>query len=220
MQALFITGPGETTLGQIPIPSIASGQVLLRTRIVGMCGSDLNTFRGKNPMVTYPRIPGHEIAATIQEIGAGVPPQVHSGMDVTASPFADTQVIAADVDDQKLAIARQAGAAHIIHSKRQTLHDELAALPNGLGLDVVVEAIGLPEPFRLAIEEVAFTGRVVYVGYAKDLVTYETKLFVQKELDILGSRNALDEFPTVIAMLQQKKFPVEKIISRTTSLDA
>jgi threonine dehydrogenase-like Zn-dependent dehydrogenase len=83
---------------------------------------------------------------------------------------------------------------------------------------VVIEAIGLPETFRLAIEEVAFTGRVVYVGYAKDLVTYETKLFVQKELDILGSRNALDEFPTVIAMLQQKRFPVEKIISKTTGL--
>ena len=40
-------------------------------------------------------------------------------------------------------------------------------------------------------EEVAFTGRVVYIGYAKEPVAYETRLFVQKELDILGSRNAL-----------------------------
>ena len=313
MQALFITGPGETTLGQIPVPSVASGYVLLRTRIVGMCGSDLNTFRGKNPMVSYPRIPGHEIAATIEVVGTDVPPQFHVGMDVTVSPytscgvcascfrgrvnacksnqtlgvqrdggmaefflvpwqklyiaedlslrelslveplsvgfhaaargrvtsadvvlvlgcgavglgaisassFAGAKVIAADVDDEKLSIAQQAGAAHIIHSKRQNLHEELAALTNGFGPDVVVEAIGLPDTFRLAIEEVAFTGRVVYVGYAKDLVTYETKLFVQKELDILGSRNALDEFPTVIAMLQEKRFPVEKIISRTTAL--
>ena len=43
------------------------------------------------------------------------------------------------------------------------------------------------------MEVVAFTGRVVYIGYAKEPVTYETRLFVQKELDILGSRNALPE---------------------------
>jgi len=137
---------------------------------------------------------------------------------ISASAFAGARVIAADVDDQKLAVAQQAGAAHIIHSQRQNLHDELLEITSGLGPDVIVEAIGLPETFRLAVEEVAFTGRVVYVGYAKDVVTYETKLFVQKELDILGSRNALNEFPTVIAMLQQKRFPVEAIISKTTAL--
>jgi threonine dehydrogenase-like Zn-dependent dehydrogenase len=54
------------------------------------------------------------------------------------------------------------------------------------------------------VEEVAFTGRVVYIGYAKEAVAYETKLFVQKELHILGSRNALPEdFQRVIRMLQE-----------------
>jgi len=33
--------------------------------MVGLCGSDLNSFRGKNPLVSFPRIPGHEVAATI-----------------------------------------------------------------------------------------------------------------------------------------------------------
>jgi threonine dehydrogenase-like Zn-dependent dehydrogenase len=41
---------------------------------------------------------------------------------------------------------------------------------------------------------------------------------VQKELDILGSRNALDEFPNVISMLSQGRFPVEKAISRTAPM--
>ena len=63
----------------------------------------------------------------------------------------------------------------------------------GLGPDVIIEAIGLPETFRAAVEEVAFTGRVVYIGYAKEPVAYETRLFVQKELDIMGSRNAQPE---------------------------
>ena len=65
-----------------------------------------------------------------------------------------------------------------------------------------------------AVEEVAFTGRVVYIGYAKEPVAYETRLFVQKELDILGSRNALPEdFRFVIRMLESGAFPVEDAIS-------
>ena len=314
MKAFFITAPGEWRIGEIGIPKPGPEQVLLRTRVVGMCGSDLNTFRGYNPMVTYPRIPGHEIAATVEAVGSDVPSEFRPGVDVTVSPytncgtcaacrrgrsnacesnqtlgvqrdgamtsyfvapwrklfasgglslrelsvveplsvgfhacargrvtssdtvlvlgcgtvglgaiaaatFAGAKVIAADLDDAKLGLAREAGANQVIHSGRQQLPDFVRDLTNGFGPDVVIEAIGSPETFRMAVEVVAFTGRVVYVGYAKQPVTYETKLFVQKELDILGSRNALNEFPTVIAMLQQGRFPVEKIISMTTSLE-
>lgn len=314
MKAFFITGPGESRVGEIPVPSPGPGQALLRTRIVGMCGSDLNTFRGKNPLVTYPRIPGHEIAATIESLGPDVPAEFQAGQDVTVSPytscgacascrrsrpnacrsnqtlgvqrdgamtpffvvpwqklfpseglslrelslveplsvgfhaaargrvtagetvavigcgtvglgaiaaaaFAGAQVIAADLDDGKLSIAREAGASRRINSSRESLADVLQELTGDLGPDVVIEAVGSPEMFRLAVEVVAFTGRVVYVGYAKEPVAYETKLFVQKELDILGSRNALAEFPTVIAMLKKRTFPVEKLISRTTDLE-
>ena len=95
----------------------------------------------------------------------------------------------------------------------RTLHEterRLQELTEGRGPDVVIEAIGTPQTFRAAVEEVAFTGRVVYIGYAKEPVSYETRLFVQKELDILGSRNALPEdFRAVIHLLEGKKFPVD-----------
>jgi threonine dehydrogenase-like Zn-dependent dehydrogenase len=70
----------------------------------------------------------------------------------------------------------------------------------------------------MAVEEVAHTGRVVYIGWAKEPVSYETKFFVHKELDILGSRNSLTEFPAVIEMLERKQFPVESTISATVPL--
>jgi threonine dehydrogenase-like Zn-dependent dehydrogenase len=61
---------------------------------------------------------------------------------------------------------------------------------------------------------VAFTGRVVYIGYAKEPVSYETRLFVQKELDVLGSRNAqLEDFQSVIKLLEARKFPVNEAVS-------
>ena len=78
----------------------------------------------------------------------------------------------------------------------------------------------MPETFRAAVEEVAFTGRVVYIGYAKEPVAYETRLFVQKELDILGSRNALAaDFNEVIRMLESKRFPVDEAISAVVPME-
>ena len=92
----------------------------------------------------------------------------------------------------QLATAKESGAQFTIHSQRQSVHDELQALTGGHGPDVIVEAIGLPRTFQMAVEEVAFTGRVVYVGYAKEPVSYETKLFVQRRAHASILRKALD----------------------------
>lgn len=313
MKAFYITEPGSSALLDLDEPSLQSGEVLLKTRIIGLCGTDLSTFRGKNPLVSYPRIPGHEIAATIEAVGKNVPEEFHPGLAVTAYPntscgrcasclrgrmnackFNETlgvqrdgamksfftipwqklvtsaglslrelsvveplavgfhaaargrvaqddvvavigvgmvglgaiasaasrgaRAIAIDLDEGKLAVAKQAGARHAIHSKAQDVHAELAKLTDGRGPDVVIEAVGVPETYRLAVDEVAHTGRVVYIGWAKEPISFDTKLFVHKELDILGSRNYLDEFPAVISMLQTGSFPVEATISKTVSL--
>jgi threonine dehydrogenase-like Zn-dependent dehydrogenase len=60
----------------------------------------------------------------------------------------------------------------------------------------------------------------VYIGYAKEPVSYETRLFVQKELDVLGSRNALPEdFRAVIQMLVARRFPVDQAVSAIVPLE-
>ena len=70
----------------------------------------------------------------------------------------------------------------------------------------------------MAVDEVAFTGRVVCIGYAKSETAFQTKLFVQKELDIRGSRNALPaDFRAVIHYLQQGTCPVDRLISAIVS---
>ena len=53
-------------------PSPASGEVLLKIKRLGICGTDLHAFKGRQPFFTYPRILGHEIAAEVIEIGEGV----------------------------------------------------------------------------------------------------------------------------------------------------
>ncbi len=307
MKAFQIQQPASASVIDIPEPGDPdSSEVLLRVNLVGMCGTDLSTFRGGNAMVTFPRIPGHEIAATVAETAG----ELAAGTAVTLSPYTEcgrcpsclrgrpnacqfnqtmgvqrdgamteyisvprgriytanlplkelclgepltvgahaaargrvtgedhvaifgcggiglgaiagaafrgATVIGIDMDDAKLEVARKAGAHNVINTARENLHERLQAITDGRGPDVVIEAIGLPLTFRAAVEEVAFTGRVVYIGYAKEPVAYETRLFVQKELDILGSRNALPEdFRAVIRMLEAGGFPVEDAVSAT-----
>lgn len=305
MKAFAIEAPGRAGLIDLPDQASAGeGEVLLRVALVGMCGTDLSTFRGANAMATYPRVPGHEVAATVVTTSGdlvagttvtlspyshcGACPSCRSGRAnacrqnqtmgvqrdgamteyitvprnriyaadlslqelalvepltvgahaaargrvtardtvavfgcggiglgaIAAAAFRGATTIAIDMDDTKLEVARKAGAAHLIHTGRDDLHATLAGMTGGDGPDVVIEAIGLPVTFRAAVEEVAFTGRVVYIGYAKELVSYETRLFVQKELDILGSRNAMPEdFRQVIRMLEAGRFPVQAAVS-------
>ncbi len=311
MRAVALTGPGQVRLIDHPEPKQpAAGDLLLRVDLIGLCGTDLNSYRGKNPLVTYPRVIGHEIAATVVQGSATVPagtrvavsPYTNCGecaacqrghvnacqfnqtfgvqrdgaltelltvpeakvypsalspkelclvepltvgmhavararitpQDVVAvygcggvglgaiagSAFRGATTIVIDLDDEKLETARAAGATHLVHSRRDSVHDRLQEITNGRGPDVVIEAIGLPETFRGAVEEVAFTGRVVYIGYAKEPVSYETRLFVQKELDIMGSRNALpQDFDEVIRLLQAGLFPVDRAVSAIVSLE-
>jgi L-galactonate 5-dehydrogenase len=129
-------------------------------------------------------------------------------------------VIAIDVDDHKLELAKKVGARHLINSTTTNLHAELCELTDGHGPHVVFEAVGLPETFRAAVDAVCFAGRVVYLGYGKKPVEYDTRLFVQRELDIMGSRNALpDDFREVIAFLEPGGFPIDDVVTHAVPLE-
>ncbi|MDR2232410.1 MAG: zinc-binding alcohol dehydrogenase family protein [Tannerella sp.] len=123
-------------------------------------------------------------------------------------------VIAVDIDDNKLLLAKQLGATYTINSLTNNVHDRLQTITENTGSDVVIEAVGSPATYQMAVNEVAFTGRVVCIGYAKEQVAFETRYFVQKELDIRGSRNAMPEdFRAVMEYLKKGDCPVEKFIS-------
>ena len=68
MKAVQIVNPFEMKVVELEKPVAGTGEVLVRIKYVGFCGSDLNTFLGRNPMVKLPVIPGHEVGAVIEEI--------------------------------------------------------------------------------------------------------------------------------------------------------
>jgi threonine dehydrogenase-like Zn-dependent dehydrogenase len=148
-------------------------------------------------------------------IGCGI-----VGMGAIASAVnRGAEVIAIDIDDSKMEIAKKIGVAHTINTSKEDLHEALMRITDGDGPDVIIEAVGNAMTYRAAVDEVAYTGRVVCIGYAKSAVEFNTGIFVRKEIEILGSRNCTDEFPEVIAYLEAGKFPVEDVISKTVSLD-
>jgi threonine dehydrogenase-like Zn-dependent dehydrogenase len=140
---------------------------------------------------------------------------------VAAAVNRHATVIAIDLDDAKLEIARKIGVLNAINPSKEDLHQRLQEITNGDGPDVIIEAVGSPSTYRSAVEEVAFLGRVVCIGYAKAPVEFNTSLFVQKEIEILGSRNCVgkSDFPEVLSYLESKKFPVEDVISKVISID-
>lgn len=77
--------PGRIEMRDVPAPEPGPGEVLLRIRRIGICGSDIHVWRGKHPFTPYPVVQGHEYSATVEAVGYGVT-GVRPGMKATARP--------------------------------------------------------------------------------------------------------------------------------------
>lgn len=308
MKAVSFPRPHAVEIIDISEPTLGPEDVLVEVHYAGLCGSDLNIYRGLYPHTEYPMIPGHEIGGVIVDKGAAVPANRQIGDRVMLSPFIEcgvcpscrqgrynccehnrtlgvqrngamthriafphhkvyssailtTQelalvepmsigshavararvtagdtvlvlgcgtigmgvllaalrrgatVIGLDLADSKLEMAQRFGVQHVINPARQDPLAAIQAITNGEGAAVAIEAVGSAATYRLAIDLVAYAGRVAVVGYAKDEIPFDTALWVRKELDILGARNVLTEFGDVIAMLEARDKPFHELIS-------
>lgn len=72
MKAVFVKEPRNLGLVALPEPSPGLGEVLVRVRAAGICGSDVHIYHGTNPLAKYPRVIGHEFAGEIVALGQGV----------------------------------------------------------------------------------------------------------------------------------------------------
>src|ERR1700755_955527 len=87
MKAVVLEAPGQAQLASIPEARVANeDEILLQVRKIGLCGTDLNSYRGRNALVSFPRVPGHEIAATVAELNPKHP-EWQPGTAVTVSPY-------------------------------------------------------------------------------------------------------------------------------------
>ena len=118
MKALTIEQGSQARFVDIPEPVCGKGEVLINVERVGLCGSDLNTWRGLNPLVNYPCIPGHEIGGTVLATGdmAGA---IKPGDRVVVLPCTECGVCSSCLsgrpnackNNQTLGVQRQGGMA-------------------------------------------------------------------------------------------------------------
>ena len=77
MLSVVVDQPNSMAVRERPMPEPAAGEVRVRVRYAGICGSDLHIFHGKNPFVAYPRVIGHEFVGRIDAVGDGVDRVAH-----------------------------------------------------------------------------------------------------------------------------------------------
>lgn len=85
MKAVVLKEANQLELCDIPVPECQADSILLRVETCGLSGIDLEAYRHGHPLMSYPRIPGHEIAGTIIEVGKNVHGYYDSERVVVAS---------------------------------------------------------------------------------------------------------------------------------------
>jgi len=72
MRQAVMTAPGQIEIRDVPAPEPGCGEVRLRVRRIGICGSDVHVWHGRHPYTSYPVVQGHEFAGSIESVGPGV----------------------------------------------------------------------------------------------------------------------------------------------------
>lgn len=134
-------------------------------------------------------------------------------------------IIAVDLDDKKLAKAREFGATHTVNASNTDVVTSILELTEGFGTDVVIDAVGRPETWKQAFYARDLAGTVVLVGVPTPSMTLEMPLvdFFSRGGSLKSSwyGDCLPErdFPTLISMYLQGRLPLEKFVSERIGLD-
>jgi len=85
MRTLVCDRPGKIAVSERPRPSPGAGEVVVRIRRAGVCGTDLHIFQGSHPFLEYPRVIGHELSGEVAETGPGC--TIAVGQQVYVIPY-------------------------------------------------------------------------------------------------------------------------------------
>jgi S-(hydroxymethyl)mycothiol dehydrogenase len=159
---------------------------------------------------------------SVAVIGCG---GVGDGAVLGASLAGAARIIAVDVDDRKLAWARDFGATHTVNSRQADPVEAIRDLTGGFGADVVIEAVGRPETYAQAFYARDLAGTVVLVGVPTPEMRLDLPL-----LDVFGRGGALKsswygdclpsrDFPMLVDLHLQGRLPLDKFVSERIGLD-
>jgi len=320
VKALVLKEYRQFAIEEMAIAALQPGEVLVRVRACGICGSDVHGMDGSSGRRIPPIVMGHEAAGEIAQVGSGVsgwqsgdrvtfdstvycggcwfckrgeanlcdnrrvlgvscadyrrhgafaefvavPERIlyrlpdnlafeHAAMveavsvavhAVKRKPLAEDsitlvvgtgmigllvvqalrvagypQIIAIDLDEGRLALAKKMGARNTFKSGDPSLLEKIRGLTHGRGVDAAFEVVGLPATVTTAIECVRKGGSVTLVGNLKPRVDLPLQAVVTRELTLLGTCASAGEYPACLELIANGRIDVTEMISAIAPLE-
>ena len=317
MKAIQLAAPKEFKPIEIDEPpQPRSGEALIRTSRMGICGTDVSCYLGKFPFFDYPRIPGHELGVEVLAVGEGVdnvkagdrcsvepyfncgqcyacakgqgncceilkvfgvmmdgglcersliradklhssdklsyeqlalvetlaigchatdrgdPQEKHQVLIVGAVPIGlatleftrltGATITVMDMVEERLEFCRSTyGIENLVLFKGDGSEiDKMKAITNGNMYEIVTDATGNNHSMAGAMEYVAHTGTLVYVGITTEEISFPHPVLHRREMNLLGSRNALPrDFPRIISLIEDGTIDTTPWITHQVGFD-
>ncbi|MFQ6080291.1 MAG: zinc-binding dehydrogenase [Candidatus Bathyarchaeia archaeon] len=137
-----------------------------------------------------------------------------------ASKLRGAKVIAVDVDQGKLNVAREVGATVIINAREEDPVKRVMDMTAGRGADVAIEAAGVMKSTKNALDSIRAGGRVVLQGLCAMPVSYDTRLLVRKEVSVLASYGyCKSDIATVVRLASEGRLDLTRSVTHKFLLD-
>ena len=138
---------------------------------------------------------------------------------MTSRLYGPSKVIAIDLDDKRLARARDFGATDTVNSGSADWKEQVFALTDGLGVDVAIEAVGIPQTFTMTTQIVRQGGSVANVGvHGKPVELPINDLWI-KNIDISMGLVNTNTLPMLLKLVAEHKLPADKFVTHEFSFD-
>lgn len=129
------------------------------------------------------------------------------------------RVIAVDLDEGRLELAKKLGASEAFNAKQEGLAEHLRELCGGDGADASFEVVGAAAPLDLAIRSVRKGGQVILVGNLQPNTPFPLQEVVTRQITLKGSCSCAGEYPEAIRRIQDGSIQVEPLLSAVAPLD-
>jgi alcohol dehydrogenase len=203
-QAEYVRIPfADTSL--YPVPKGADEDALVMLSDILPTGFECGVLKGQVK-------PGDVVAI----IGAG---PVGLAVLLTARFYSPSEIIVVDVDDHRLKMATELGASHTVNSTENGAVQAVKVLTEGRGVDVAVEAVGIPETFEICQDIVAAGGSIANVGVHGKSVTLKLEKLWSQNVTITTRLVDTVTIPMLLKSVLSGKLEVRKLISHELSLD-
>jgi alcohol dehydrogenase len=188
-----------------PIPADADEEALVMLSDILPTGFECGVLNGQVK-------PGDTVAI----VGSG---PIGLAALLTAQFYSPAEIIMIDTDQNRLEVAKTFGATQLINSGREDVIARIKSLTNGKGVDVAIEAVGIPLTFELCTEIIGPGGHVANIGVHGKSATLHLETLWAKNITITTRLVDTVTTPMLLKTVQSQKLQPKKLITHHFRLD-